>query len=134
MFNHLFPPSNSTLSLMYAILQVKHIEKEDAVRGTLQSQIVDVSSARFVVTQPKAAMQRERERERERERRRRGASLLVHLCCIPGLDARFYSPFSSFSLYGCVVSPKSKPCSRSASLLDVVGFRGSPARWISAAA
>lgn len=51
---------------MYAILQVKHIEKEDAVRGTLQSQIVDVSSARFVVTQPKAAMQREREREKEK--------------------------------------------------------------------
>ena len=54
---------------MYAILQVKHIEKEDAVRGTLQSQIVDVSSARFVVTQPKAAMQREREREREKKKR-----------------------------------------------------------------
>ena len=66
---------------MYAILQVKHIEKEDAVRGTLQSQIVDVSSARFVVTQPKAAMQREREREREREKKKRGfppRALMLH--------------------------------------------------------
>lgn len=40
----------------------------------------------------------------------------MHLCCIPGLDARFYSPFSSSSLYGRVVSPKSDPCSLSLSL------------------
>lgn len=55
-------------------------------------------------------------KRKPRGRQRERSSLLVHLCCIPGLDARFYSPFSSFSLYGRVVSPKSDPCSLSLSL------------------